>query len=104
MAGSESGTQVKTIDLTPNLPNSPLVDQLIRFVQRVYWYDDAGEANQPMHTYLDANRSAVIDAMRELKTDDSLILITGKLPSDRDRFIGTQRKVPTGNYQRRPNN
>lgn len=95
MAGSENRTEektVRTVDITPNLPNSPVVDKMKHFLQSVYWYADRTEIDPAFKRYLDVAKKDTIEAMRQILTDDSIILITGKLPSDRDRYIGTKRK------------
>jgi hypothetical protein len=97
---------VGVIDVTPNLPNSPVVKTVIRFVERFY-NEFQLDTERPSGVKIDSlmafarvNKESVIKALREIKTDDSLILYGKKLPSDRDRFIGTDRALNTIPRQR----
>ncbi len=88
---------IGVIDITPNLPNSPVVSTVIRFVERLYNEFDldtrpSGEKIDRLVAFMKANQKSVVQSLSQIMTDDGAILVTKKLPSDRDRFIGTTKR------------
>lgn len=87
----------RTLDITPVLPNSPVVSEVKRFIERIFWYSDRmdqdSEDTRAFRFWLHNNKKRIVRAMGEILADDSVILVQNRLPSDRDRMIGTRRRL-----------
>ena len=92
MADTRTGSEVRTVDIRPNLPQSPVVAEVKTFIERLSWYAERTE-DTSVKSFLNSRLPRVRKAMTEIITDDSVIMVTGKLPSDRDRYIGTKRSI-----------